>query len=420
MANSQMMLPTLSDPLACKEGVDILGDSVCNISSNAIATSGKNLLKQLSQCRSFTPDQVRAIRALLSSGDSPFGPPSEWSSSTLDELRCLFHLLDHSILAQIPRAVLLPWVKVLSQPSREQLATVVRNLRSPRRRRAAECPPGKTVTQEVVSDDLMPLDYSPEELRACLKGPILANNLDILMDYAFTYEQLHVIKDNLDEMFPNGYPSSIAQHLGSLMDIMTPDDFKTWNITSAETLTSLLANEPDDKLAAAIIQQYTDSGGEINTQTLKAIGSRYICLLNEDQLNKIDETAFKEVNNLDLSKCAQTTKNILYPQAKRALSDRHNEFPYYYDMIKPYLGGAPGEDLRALGKDNLNMSIKTFMNLRYDAVMELTIHDVKALLGKNLGELTKEQDNFPIKDWICKQNQSDLDKLGIGLHCGQP
>lgn len=46
----------------------------------------------------------------------------------------------------------------------------------------------------------------------------------------------------------------------------------------------------------------------------------------------------REVDNLFLSKCSQTTKDVLYPQAKRALSDRHNEFPYYYDKIRPFLG----------------------------------------------------------------------------------
>ncbi|KAJ6657630.1 hypothetical protein lerEdw1_002347 [Lerista edwardsae] len=406
--------------LSCdgKEGAGISGNSVCSFSPSDIETSGKHWLKQFCRCRSFTPDQAKAIRAVLSSGDTPFGPPSEWTSSVLEELKCLFHLFDRSLLDQIPRDVLLPWMKDFLRSShlpREQLAAVVEKLS--RRKRAAECPPDKTVTEEVVSDDLMPLDYTPEELRACLKGPILVDNLAILMDYAFTYEQLLVIKENLDEMFPNGYPSSVAQNIGSLMEIMTPDDFKTWNITSAETLAALLDSEPDEKLADAIIQQYTDSASHINGPALEAIGTKYICLLNEQQLHMIDEAAFKEVDNLFLSKCSQATKDILYPPAKRALSDRHNEFPYYYDKIRGYLGGAPGEDLRALGKDNLNMDINTFMELRTDSVLELTPHDVKALLGKNLGQLKNVEDSSPVKDWICEQKQSDLDLLGLGLHC---
>ncbi|KAJ6657615.1 hypothetical protein lerEdw1_002332 [Lerista edwardsae] len=476
MASSQMMFPTIS---ASKEGADIAGDSICSLSPNAIATFGKNLLEQFCRCQSFTPDQAKAIRAVLSSGDTPFGPPSEWTSSVLEELKCLFHLFDRSLLDQIPRDVLLPWMKDFLRSShlpREQLAAVVEKLS--RRKRAAECPPDKTVTQKVVSDNLMPLDYTPEELQACLKGPILVDNLAVLTDYAFTYEQLLVIKENLDEvmrdlwgdrirgpllgsvrveehwlawfwslrispsdspgwlsdaeawpglrslaeqqMYPSGYPDSIISNLGPLVDFMNLDDIKKWKFTSPDTLASLLGKLTDEKLAPEIINQYLNSGGALNGEALNAIGSPSICLLSKDQLNRINEAALKEVKSLDLSKCDQTTKNILYSKAKKAFSDQENKFPEYYDEIRPYLGGAPVEALRALSSRNVNMDIPTFMGLRNDSVMGLTAEEVKGLLGKNLAGLKNEQDNFPIKDWIRKQKQSDLDKLRIGLRGGIP
>lgn len=411
MVSSQMMSPAMSGQHPSKEDADIPDDSVCNLHPNDIETSGKHLLKQLSQCPSITPDQASAIRDVLRNGDTPFGPPSEWSASTLEELEGLIHHFDRSILKLIPKSVLSLWMK--DSLPREQLAAMVGNLNSSRKKRATECPPDKKLTEKVIKEVTMPIDYSPEEVHACFKGSALVDNLGILTNYAFTYEQQREIKYNLDEMFPEGYPESVIRNLGGLVNLVNLDDVKKWNFTSPETLDSLMDQMKDEKLAPEIIKRYISSGGALNSDALNAIGSR-ICILNQDKLNQIPDVALKGVKSLDISKCNQTTKDILYSKAKRAFSDQENNFPLYYDLIKPYLGGAPLEDLRALSSHNVDMDIQTFMNLKKDSVMGLTTDEVKYLLGKNLKDLTKQQDNFPIKDWIRKQMQSDLNKLGIG------
>ncbi|XP_010717839.1 mesothelin-like [Meleagris gallopavo] len=84
-------------------------------------------------------------------------------------------------------------------------------------------------------------------------------------------------------------------------------------------------------------------------------------------------------------------------------------------LIEPYLGGAPGEDLRALSKDNVNMNVGTLVNLRRDALMSLTPAEVKDLLGINLPDLSNWRNMSPIKEWARRQKQTELDKLSVGL-----
>lgn len=49
----------------------------------------------------------------------------------------------------------------------------------------------------------MPLKYTPEELRACLKNVPLENYLPQMLTYAFNVQQLAVLKEHLDEVIPS-------------------------------------------------------------------------------------------------------------------------------------------------------------------------------------------------------------------------
>ncbi|NWS49470.1 MSLN protein, partial [Probosciger aterrimus] len=86
-----------------EENAEVLGRLVCDLGGEYITSSGGNLLKQLSKCDSFLPDQEEAIRSIISSGNTPFGPPASWSAFTLNELSGLIPVFDHSILQQIPK-----------------------------------------------------------------------------------------------------------------------------------------------------------------------------------------------------------------------------------------------------------------------------------------------------------------------------
>ncbi|KAK2533625.1 Msln [Columba guinea] len=388
------------------ENTEILGRLVCDLGGEYIRSSGGNLLKQLSRCESFLPDQEEAIRSVVIGGNTTFGPPAAWSAFTLNELSGLIPVFDHSILQQIPKKALTVWLKNFAHDSplsRKQVAAVVQELLPTRLKRADGCPAGKQVTEEVLNDDTMPIYYTPEELRACLKNVSLENHLSQILTYPFS-------------TYPDGYTESLLRNLGPLMDFITPKDVAKWKITSADTLAFLLRNEPPNDQASAIIRRYIDLGNPLNATALNAIGTRYVCLLNATDLNMIDPNSLK-LASLNLSACSQTTKDILYVKAKRAFSDQHNT-PAYYQLIVPYLGGAPGVDLQALSKDNVNMNVSTLAGLRRDALMSLTPSEVRGLLGMNLADLKKWQYKPPIWDWIQVQKQSELDKLQIGLTGG--
>nr|XP_014432129.1 otoancorin-like [Pelodiscus sinensis] len=335
----------LSDALAClnipdtgvsEEHAEVLGHLVCDLGEEYIRSSGGSLLLQLNQCQSFTPGQEEAIRDVIRNGSTPFGPPSKWSASTLHELRGLFHIFDRSILQKIPQAVLTPWLKsfVHDLPlPREQLAAMVQNLLPSRRKRAAECPPDKNITEAVVMDELMPIYYTPEELQACLQGVTLVEHLAQMSHYPFTDQQLAVLKKKLDELYPNGYPDKVIRNLGAIASLVTFDEIKKWNLTSADTLAFLPSNEPPNDQAAFIITKYISLGNPLNVTALNAIGTRYICLLTEPQLQMIDPDTLKRANSLDPSACPQATKDILYPKAKQAFADKRSQLPAYYLVL---------------------------------------------------------------------------------------
>ncbi|NXR04671.1 MSLN protein, partial [Sagittarius serpentarius] len=168
--------------------------------------------------------------------------------------------------------------------------------------------------------------------------------------------------------------------------------------------------------ASAVIKQYVGLGNALNATALNAIGTKYVCLLNVTELNMIDSNSLK-LASLNPSACSQLTKDILYAKAKHAFSDQQY-LPAYYKLVEPYLGGAPGVDLKALSKGNVNMEVSTFAKLRRGSLMSLTPSEVQGLLGMNLDDLQKWQKQSPIREWVQMQKQSELDKLHVGLTGG--
>ncbi|NWX55829.1 MSLN protein, partial [Promerops cafer] len=168
--------------------------------------------------------------------------------------------------------------------------------------------------------------------------------------------------------------------------------------------------------ASAAIKRYMELGNALNATALNAIGTKYVCLLNATELEAIDPPSLR-LASLDPSACSQETKNLLYQKAKKAFSDQHR-LPAYYELILPYLGGAPAADLKVLSRDDVNMNMTTFVTLRRDSLMHLTPREVQGLLGMNLPELAQWQDRAPVRDWVVLQKQSELDTLHIGLTGG--
>lgn len=423
--NGALKFLNASGPVINKEETRISNHLVCEMSGDSIAATGEKLLKQLSQCEHLTPDQVKAIQQIFSSGNISFGPPSTWTSSVLDQLSQLILILDPSILQSIPKNVLMPWLQNSGRHSdlpQNQLLRIRESLKPSRtKREAATCPKEKVITDDIIDDDHIDnlLDYSPVDLKLCLTKANLVNNISAFSEYPFTDEQLKAVKDRLDEIFPKGYPPAVLNKLELIELLIDEENIKQWTINSTSTVHALLDSLSSDKMRTAVIQRYFESRGQIDSDFLDVLGPN-ICFLNENQLSNVTEKIIGRATLLDPSNCSSAIKDHLYPKAKRAFSDRHYEYSEYYKKIKPFLGGAPGEDLRALSKNDVNMDIQTFLGLKSSSLKELTPENVKGLLGKNLKDLQDKQNIPLIREWIQAQKQSDLNSLGLGLQGGLP
>ncbi|KAF3818805.1 hypothetical protein GH733_012222 [Mirounga leonina] len=229
--------------------------------------------------------------------------------------------------------------------------------------------------------------YEEWELEACVDGALLAAQMDRVNMVPFTYQQLDVFKRKLDE----GYPESLIQHLRYFFLELTPADIHKWNVTSLETV-------------AALIARYVAGGGQLDKaslDTLATFSPTYLCFLSPEQLGSVQPSVLWATRPQDLEACRPPQMDILYPRARAAFQNISGS--EYFVKIKPYLAGAPTEDLRALSRQK-----------------PLTIAEVQNLLGPNLVGLKAEQESSPVWDWILRQWQDDLDGLGLGLHGGIP
>ncbi|XP_036680471.1 mesothelin [Balaenoptera musculus] len=297
----------------------------------------------------------------------------------------------------------------------------------PRTQRGTEkkaCPLGRKA--QVVDENLV--FYEEWELEACVDGALLAAQMDQVNLVPFTYQQLHIFKRKLDEvvqdsLYPQGYPESLIQHLRYFLWV-NPEDIHKWNVTSLETVKSLLKVSKGhgmDAQVAALIARYVGGGGQLDKATLDTLATfpaTYLCLLSPEQLGFMQLNVVWATRPQDLDTCSPRQMAVLYPKARITFQNMSGS--EYFTRIKPYLGGAPTEDLRALSQQNINMDVATFKKLRREAVLPLTIAEVQKLLGANRVGLKAEEGNSPLRDWISRQSQEDLDSLGLGLHGGTP
>ncbi|XP_034526580.1 mesothelin [Ailuropoda melanoleuca] len=282
------------------------------------------------------------------------------------------------------------------------------------------CPPERKA--HAVDENLVL--YEEWELEACVDGALLAAQMDLVNMLPFTYQQLGVFKRKLDEFYPQGYPESLIQHLGYFFLELTPADIHKWNVTSLETVKALLQvskGQKRDGQVAALIARYAAGGGQLDKaalDTLATFSPTYLCFLSPEQLGTVQPSVLWAVRPQHLEACRPPQMHVLYPRAHAAFQNVSRS--EYFAKIKPYLGGAPTEDLRALSRQKVNMDMATFKTLQTEAVLPLTIAEVQNLLGPNLVGLKAEEENSPVREWILRQRQDDLDSLGLGLHGGIP
>ncbi|XP_075845792.1 mesothelin [Microtus pennsylvanicus] len=399
-----------------------LGGLVCDLPAKFVVNSSEVLLPLLAGCRGpLNVGQEEAVKEALRSGRPPYGPPSRWSVSTLEALQGLLTVLDESITRRIPKDVVAEWLQHISQDPSCLESKLTATL--PRFRRDTEkkaCPPGRE-PQEVDENLIF---YQDWELEACVDGTMLATQMDLVNEIPFTYEQLNIFKHKLDKTYPQGYPESLIQQLGHFFRYISPEDIRQWNVTSSETVKTLLkvtkGQKMDDQVIA-LVACYLRGGGRLDediVMVLNGIPLAYLCDFHPQDLHSVPSSVMWMVEPRSLDKCSQRHLSILYEKASLAFQNVSGQ--EYFEKIRTFLGGASVEDLRTLSQQNVSMDLATFKTLQVDALVGLTVDEVQKLLGPHIEGLKTEQDKSPVRDWLSRQQQEDLDRLGLGLQAGIP
>ncbi|XP_058536420.1 mesothelin [Ochotona princeps] len=305
-------------------------------------------------------------------------------------------------------------------PAWRQAQLTVVHPRLRRDTQKAACPPGRKPA--VVDENLF--FYADWELEACVDGALLAAQMDRVNSVPFTYQQLDILKRRLDESYPQGYPESLTRRLGHFFLAVSLEDILKWNVTSVDTVTALLRASRGRRLdaqVAALIFRYMMGRNRLDQEVLDALAGfrpTYLCVFSPEQLVHLPPSAVESVGPQDLDSCSPQQLAILYPKA--LLAFRNASGPEYTGKIRSFLGGASTDDLRALIWRNVSLDMATFRKLRVEALVPLTVAEVQSLLGPHVVDLKSEADRSPVRDWICRQLQEDLDTLQLGLLGGVP
>ncbi|KAF6125872.1 mesothelin [Phyllostomus discolor] len=233
----------------------------------------------------------------------------------------------------------------------------------------------------MVDEDLV--FYEEWELEACVSGALLAEQMNLVNALPFTNEQLAILKHKLDQLYPQGYPESLIQNLSYFFLEVTPEDIHKWNVTSLETVKSLLKVSKGRKMdpqVAALIARYVMGGGQLDKVTLDMLASfhpTYLCSLSPEQLGLVQDDVLRGVRPQDLDACHPLQMDVLYHKAHIAF--RNMSGSMYFARIKPFLGGASTEDLQALIPQNISMDMATFKRLRKEALLRPSQGDPTSL-----------------------------------------
>ncbi|XP_026559764.1 mesothelin isoform X1 [Pseudonaja textilis] len=416
-----------------KEQLQKLGVFVCDMKPPTITDSDLAILENLKECPDLTAAQITALRMLLASGNTLYGSPASWDETTLEDLGPLAFYINHTIWDSINKEErMIFFRKVMdgySQRAFPKAKTILflksvgsKAASAPRTKRATETCRSAPITSSNLEDPLFIIRYdSAQQLDACLSDEVVKANLALLLEQPLPNDYVAIVKKKLDKSYPDGIPEDQLRLLGFLSRQYSTDEIGSWNLTSSDTLAALL--NPNDGAwempqLRRLVSRYMELGGSLTGPLLDMLGGKYLCFLDEEELQEISPASIRNAAKLDISTCAQEKKDILYQKAHTAFANQE-ETRAYYPLIQPYLGGAPVEELKKLARSHVGMDIDTFINLNPEEVKKLRVQDVKDLLGVNLPDL-KEVENHPsVAMWIKNNFQSELDSLGIGLVGGR-
>ncbi|NWW41267.1 MSLNL protein, partial [Panurus biarmicus] len=414
-----------------------LGELVCDPEpGGTIPARDANILEKLKLCPELTGAQRDALNALLLSGDTAYGDPSSWDLQTLQDLGPLVLALDQTTLSLVAEAAREDFRRSIAAAStgqghsqREKSLMLLRALAAasaapqPRLKRSEARCQSEPITASNIADTILYL--SPDELDLCLSSDVLINNLEAVLEQPFTSQVSWVLKKKVDEFFSGRIPEEQLRRLGLLSRLYTAQEISQWPVTTSDTLSALLnssGGQWDDSQVQQLLSRYLTLGGSLTGPQLREIGGKHLCALQEEQIQQIPAAALGTAGQLNIYSCSQTKKEQLYGKAREAFGSLASTPSLYYCQIRPYLGGAPAEDLKDLADAGvINMDLDTFLALNPEEFQKLGVTDVKNLLGENLAGLKGAEHEPSVVSWVQKQSQRELDcVLGIGLQGGLP
>uniref|UniRef100_A0A3B4EHE9 Uncharacterized protein n=1 Tax=Pygocentrus nattereri TaxID=42514 RepID=A0A3B4EHE9_PYGNA len=200
------------------------------------------------------------------------------------------------------------------------------------------------ITAVTTADEVFTFDYDSTQFDLCLDITVLNDNLAAITDKVVDTSFQLVILDKLYQLYPSGLPESVVQLLGSTSRVATVDDIYNWNITTIDTLSSLMDPYDGDwtsEQSAAVISRYLSvPGNTLGYFEVLAIGS-FLCSLDVSILKNITADILRNANALDISSCSTDQKSVLYSIANSSFSTELSNPVAYYELISPYLGKTP-------------------------------------------------------------------------------
>ncbi|XP_050926393.1 uncharacterized protein mslnb isoform X11 [Lates calcarifer] len=421
-----------------KDDIMVLGNMCCTLDGSYIENSDSSILEKLNNCPDLNDGQASAVQTLLLSGKTQYGVPSTWNEQTLQDLGMLPLYMKSAFYdnfdKKTKRRFLKFFLKVLKKNGvgRRKKRMLKREIRKSIRNKAKrsivnECTVG-TITQVTISDDTFPFDYDDiNQFNCCLSAATVQENLDAITTKVDQEEYLMIVLSKLQEAYAasSTIPEDQVQLLGPASRLATVDNINTWSITQIDTLSSLMDSsngEWDPSLARAIISKYLSvAGNKLGSTELNTIGGANLCSLDVNVLKNISQQSLKEANALTVSNCTIEKKKELFNIAEQAFSGstRATATLSSYQLTKTYLEGASLEYIKSLVSLNVSMDMAIFTSLQENVVLNLTVNEVKDLLGTNLPELKSYENETLVQTWVRSQLQSELDTLGIGINGGR-
>ncbi|XP_062957136.1 mesothelin-like protein [Cynocephalus volans] len=405
----------------------VLGVLVCDMDAPSIITADPQVLQNLRLCPQLTAAQRAALNILLASGRTQLGPPGSWNLEGLQALGPLATYISPRLWVQVQEAVGLDFFRSmvamcrvghLSQRDARRFVTSFLEAKAstvslrPRRGTGRSCVRGN-ITAATLQDDLFLVRYDCPQLESCLGSRVLRANLDPLLQHPLPIECQRVVKAKLMQIYPHGVPEDKLRIITSLVYLYSLNEIGQWNITSRDTVVALLASDVAlENQTEAVLQKFLDHNGKVTGTLLVAIGGSRLCWMSPQQIQIIQPSEFRLAGALDISSCPQSRKDVLYAKAREAFGSTRTTAAYYRFM-RPYLGGAPVEELRHLAQANVSMDIDTFTNLNPHVLQSLSVDSVTTLLGQNVGDLQKARSHPAISSWLRSLNISTLGELGL-------